>query len=234
MGRMFAALITLAPVVGCAHYLKLDPKTINTLEVTSADDDKPKQICARGGLVDVAVFTSDRKKFYEGASGAPDEKHFDPALVRLAASIGKLDDRSWNPPDSAFALLDQHVTITATLVSNPAVTASVELEPQWGCEPAAAIIGGGEGGRGDPGADAQASVHQVGGTGAAGGRGGNGSRAVVSIGWLDRPHGKLAIVHIAADGVGEYAYLLEPSTKLRIWNGGGPGGAGGYGGRGDN
>jgi hypothetical protein len=233
MGRIAEALIALVPIVGCAHYIKLDPKNVTELEITSADDGDGKQICARGGLVDVAITTKEGKKVYEGATGAPDENHFDPALVKLKASIGKINDRSWNPPDLALAMLDQTVTITATLVANPTVKTSVELTPQWACEPSAAILGGANGEPGRAGDDTHLNQGAPGGDGGTGGRGGNAPRSTVSIGWLERSKGKLAIVQIATDRVGEFTYLLAPTTKLRIWAGGGTGGPGGYGGQGD-
>ena len=141
--------LILVAASGCAHFYKLDPKNVTALEVHG---DASAQICARGALVDVLAVTKDGKKHPEGERAHPRENEFDPALVKLEASVGGFHDRSWNPPDDPLALLStSEITITATLVANPAITATTKVAPTWACDPPAAYAGGNDGSQGDSG-----------------------------------------------------------------------------------
>lgn len=205
---------------GCAHFLKLDPKNVTALEVSG---DAAAQVCARGALIDVRAVTKDGQKHAEGDSGHPKENEFDPSLVKLEASVGSFHERSWNPPDDPLALLSvDELTITASLVANPAITATTKVSPTWACDPPSAYVGGNDGGQGDMSTD-------EGGEGGTGGNGDNGQNVVVTVGWIQHGNGRLAIADVQADS-GESVYVLDPSTPLKVFAGGGAGGAGGTGG----
>ena len=208
-----------AATTGCAHYYKLDVKSVTALEVSG---DARSLICARGALVDVRAVTKDGKKFAEGDREHPKENEFDPTLVKLEASTGSFHDRSWNPPDDALALLSvDEITITATLIANPQITATTKVAPTWACDAPVAYLGGDDGGQGDSGI-------QDGADGSAGGHGNNGQNVVVTIGSIQHGDGQLAIADVQSDS-GESVYVLDPRTPLKVLAGGGAGGAGGMG-----
>jgi hypothetical protein len=145
--------------------------------------------------------------------------------VKLEASVGSFHERSWNPPEDPLALLSvDDITITASLVANPAVTATTKVSPTWACDPPAAYAGGADGGQGD-------SSNDVAGEGGEGGNGEGGQNVVVTVGWIEHGNGRLAIADVQADS-GESVYVLDPSTPLKVFAGGGNGGAGGWGGHG--
>ena len=49
-------------MVGCAHYYKLDVKSVTTLDLMAS---KGERVCARGSLIDVLATTTDGKKHVE-------------------------------------------------------------------------------------------------------------------------------------------------------------------------
>ncbi len=215
---------------GCARYAKIDPKNVTTLQVISGDGPKDRRICARGDVVEVAATMKDGKTYYEGMPGVVDEKRFDPALVRLTSSVGRMNDRSWNPPDAAMAMLDTKVTITATLIANPSITSKIELEPHWKCWAPTAAAGGEIGGGGDGGQAGDAGGQ--GGDAGGGGAGGHAPRTTVAIGYIPYQDGKLVAVTVEPQGWPMQAYLLDPTITMKVFAGGGAGGGGGGGGPG--
>lgn len=204
---------------GCAHFYKLDVKNVTALEVSG---DSQAQICARGSLVDVRAVTKDGKKHAEGDREHPKEDEFDPSLVKLEASTGSFHDRSWNPPEDPLALLSvDEITVTATLIANPSITATTKVIPTWACDPPAAYVGGNDGAQGD-------SDMSDGGEGHKGADGSPGQSVVVTVGWVQHHDSKLAIADVRSDS-GESVYVLDPTTPLKVLAGGGAGGAGGGG-----
>ncbi|MDQ3295756.1 MAG: hypothetical protein M3619_04170 [Myxococcota bacterium] len=198
---------------GGAQSVKLEENNVTTLQVITGDGPKDRRICARGDVVEVVVTTKDGKAYYEGSSGAVEHDRFDPAIVTLTASIGDMNDRSWNPPDDAMAMLDKKLTITATLVANPSITSTIELEPHWKCWPPTAVAGGKPGSSGDAGAKGEAA--------------GNAPRTTISIGYLPYRDGKLVAVTVEPQGSPMQTYLLDPTITMRVFAGGGSGGGGG-------
>jgi hypothetical protein len=217
-GLVFRISFLLAfAATGCAHFYKLDPKNVTALEVGGGG-----QLCARGALVDVLALTKDGQKHPEGEREHPKENEFDPALVKLEASVGAFHDRSWNPPDDPLALLPvDGVTITATLVANPSITATTKLAPTWACDAPAAYVGGNDGGQGEGGV-------QDGEAGQPGQPGESAREVVVTIGWIQHGDGRLAIADVQTEN-GTSTYVLDPSTPLSVFARGGAGGAGGMG-----
>ena len=226
--------VALAAVPGCHHYYKLDVDHVVSLTVAGVSADGSLRVggtlCARGALVEVIATTADGRTHQQGLRTLIDASQFDPALVRLTASSGEFHDRSWNPPPDPLALLAQPtVTVTVTLVANPAIQHSAAFTPTWACDPPVAYVGGGDGSGGAFGASAS-EPGQPGRAGGVGQRGADGYHSTVSLGWLQRTGARLAIADVVTRGLGEAIFVLDASTPLELLANGGYGGGGGTGG----
>ncbi len=232
MKRLWS-LLALAP--SCHHYYKLDVEHVTALSIAGVGGDGSLRangtLCARGALVEVVATTADGRVHQQGLRTHVDANQYDPALVRLTASSGELHDRSWNPPRDPLALLAQPtLTVTATLVANPAIQQSATFTPTWACDAPVAYVGGGDGSGGSFGVSASEPGKQ-GGPGGVGQRGADGYHTTVTLGWLARAGGeRLAIAHVMTRGQGEAIYVLDATTPLEILANGGNGGGGGTGG----
>ena len=228
-------LLALATAPGCHHYYKLDVEHVTALRIAGLSGDGGLRasgtLCARGALVDVIATTADGRTHEEGRRTRVDANQFDPALVRLTASSGELHDRSWNPPKDPLALLAQPtLTVTATLVANPAIQQSATFTPTWACDAPVAYVGGGDGSGGAFGTSAS-EPGKPGGAGGVGQRGADGYHSTVTIGWLQRGGAeRLAIADVVTRGLGEAIYVLDVTTPLELLANGGNGGGGGTGG----
>lgn len=228
----FALLALVASCGPSFHYTAFDPLKAKALEIkTTVTIEGAIAFCGgHAKLPPVAVTMADGK--IRATAGVLAEDLLDPGELIWSASLGTIQNGTYEAGADYWKLLDEDVTATVTLAKNKLVTASVTLLPTYVCEQVANFGGqlGSSGFSGDSGSPGAPSRNGGGGRdGQGGGQGGPGPRVVVDLTIAGtKKRGKLVFARIGAQAF----VFAEKGGSLGVLATGGQGGQGGSGGHG--
>lgn len=239
------SLIACGGMGGAQGGARLDPASVTALKLVAVGG--KTSFCPSGPPVQLEAIASVEggDSLATWSDGESREGRLDFGAFEWTASSGQVDGEGRVRLDAdPFALLERPLLVTARVPGKPAVSAQLELSPDWRCGGRVELSGaagtagtaGGAGIEGRPGRIGDAilgatngELGEPGEPGGAGGAGRPASAVEVALGWVTTPkQGRLALVRVNGR-----AYLFNPTgEKFQLVADGGPGGQGGAGGSG--